>query len=204
MPDRTRLVVFDMDGVLFRWSKRQRLANLVRLTGLPAERIHVAIWASGFDDACDRGDYDANACHRELCARLGVPLSVDDWIGARTATMRPKQAVWRLVAQVRQRVPVALLSNNSALLKRELPRRFPQVAELFGANLFFSSDFRLSKPNPEIFRRIAARLGTVPSATAFVDDSKEYVAGAIEAGLQAHHFTTARALQGFLGRCGLL
>jgi glucose-1-phosphatase len=204
MAERPAAVIFDMDGVLFRWSKRQRLANLARLTGLPPERIHAALWASGFDDACDRGDYDADACLREVCTRLDVRLSVDEWIGARTATMRPRRSVWRLVAQVRQAVPVALLSNNSALLKRELPRHFPQAAALFGANLFFSSDFGLRKPDPEIFRRITARLGTMPSATAMVDDSKGYVAGAREAGLQAHHFTTAQALARFLGERGLI
>lgn len=204
MAARPELVIFDMDGVLFRLSKRQRLANLARLTGLPPGQVHAAIWGSGFDGACDRGEYDAAACHREACTRLGVPLSVEDWIGARVAAMRPKATVWRLVARVRRRAQVATLTNNNQLLKRELPRHFPQLREHFGDHFLTSSDFRRAKPDPALFRAVTAHLGVPPSAAVFVDDWAEFVAGAREAGLRAHHFTSARGLAGFLRECGLV
>lgn len=201
---RPALVVFDVDQVLFRFTKRVRLANLVRLTGLPAARIQAAIWDSGFDDECDAGVHDAEGCLRGTCERLGVQLSAEALMGARFAGMRPNNAVWRLVEQVGRVAQIATLSNNNALLKRELPRRFPQVAQHFGENLYFSSDFRIGKPHREVFQRLLEWLGQTPQRTLFVDDMAQYIAGARAAGLLTHHFTSARALAADLHARGLL
>jgi glucose-1-phosphatase len=204
MADCPRLVIFDMDEVLFRLNRKRRLHTLAALTGLPPERIDETIWRSGFDDDCDRGRYSAEECHRETCARLGVRLSVEELIGARITAMAPIASVWRMAAAVRQRAALAMLTNNNLLLKRELPRHFPQVPELFGAHAFFSAELGLSKPDPEIFREVARRVGQRPEETLLIDDGAGYVEGARAAGLQAHRFRTSTALRQELHARGLL
>ena len=42
------------------------------------------------------------------------------------------------------------------------------------------------KPDPEAFRRLAARLACAPDEILYFDDDATYVAGAREAGLSAH------------------
>jgi FMN phosphatase YigB (HAD superfamily) len=54
-----------------------------------------------------------------------------------------------------------------------------------------------------VYRAVAARYGVAPTDTAFVDDSAEYVAGAREAGLRAHHFTGLDGLVAFLTAEGI-
>ena len=55
-----KIVVFDMDGVLCRDRIGRRLALLASWRGKSPEVIHAAIWASGFEDAAERGVISAD------------------------------------------------------------------------------------------------------------------------------------------------
>lgn len=198
------LVIFDMDDVLFEFSRPQRLANLAALTGLPTDHLHEVIWASGFDDDNDRGLYTPEAYLDHLQDELGVTLSGEAFIGARTAAMRPDPEVWALVGRLKPLTHLALLTNNGPLLKAALPRAFPQVEETFGERVFFSSDFKSSKTEAAIFRALLDELGRSPEDTLFIDDSAEYIESAEQAGLRAHHFQGAEGLARELAEQGLL
>jgi hypothetical protein len=66
------------------------------------------------------------------------------------------------------------------------PRCFPPaVPALFGTRAVVSAELGRSNPDPEAFRRLAARLACAPDEILFFDDAS-YVAGAREAGLVAH------------------
>ena len=198
------LALFDMDDVLFEFSRPARLANLSALTGLPPDRIHDLVWASGFDDDNDRGMFSPQEYLALLAEKLGAPLSGEAFIGARTAAMRPDEGVWRLIERVRPGVELALLTNNGPLLKAALPRAFPQVAAAFGERVYFSSEFKVMKPEVEVFRRVLEVLGFEPGETLFIDDSAEYIEGARKAGLRVHHFQGAEGLKEALVEQGLI
>jgi glucose-1-phosphatase len=55
--DRQRASLFDLGGVVCRFSHDTRVAVLARASGLTPAEVHRRLFASGFDLACDRGDY---------------------------------------------------------------------------------------------------------------------------------------------------
>jgi len=97
-----------------------------------------------------------------------------------------------LVARLRQRYRVLLLSNTNAI---HVPAFERIIAEDNGISDFralfdgayYSCEMGLRKPDAEAFHHVLARHGVEPMRTLFIDDSIQHVVGAREAGLQAEH-----------------
>lgn len=193
-----------MDDVLCAYRLDVRLARLAAVTGLDAAAIHDAIWNSGFEAAADRGEHDAASYLVEIARRLGRPVARDDWLAARAASMAPYPDVLALVGRVARRAGVAVLSNNGLLLREAIDGIFPALRPLFGAAVYFSAELGTAKPDPAIYRAVLARHGVAPAEALFIDDLDENVAGARAAGLHAHRFVSAAALDGELRRLGVL
>jgi HAD superfamily hydrolase (TIGR01509 family) len=181
-------VVFDMDDVLCRYRIERRLDLLAAWSGRSPDAIHAAIWRSGFEDEAECGAYSADAYLQEFGARMGYPLSPAEWVRARWAAMEPDEAVLAIARRVGVQRPIAMFTNNPLLLKRHIGEVFPAVPEIFGERALFSAELGFRKPDPEAFRRLAARLGARPADVLFFDDNADYVAGARAAGVEAHRF----------------
>jgi glucose-1-phosphatase len=179
-------VVFDMDGVLCRYRIERRLAMLAAWSGQSPDAIHAAIWRSGFEDEAERGVVSADEYLREFGARMGYYLSAAQWVEARRAAIEPDLAVLSLAQRLSTDHPVGMFTNNPLLLQRHIAEVFPAVPAIFGPRAVFSAELGRSKPDPEAFRRLAARLGLAPAEILYFDDDATYVAGAREAGLSAH------------------
>jgi putative hydrolase of the HAD superfamily len=198
-----RAVVFDMDGVLCRYRIERRLALLSSWSGRSPEEIRAAIWTSGFEDGAERGLVSADEYLEEVGNRLGYPLSAAQWVEARRAAIEPDLAVLALARQLGRQRPVGMFTNNPLLLKRHIVEVFPAIAEIFGPRAVFSSELGRTKPDPEAFRLLAARLGTAPEAVLYFDDDETYVVGAREAGLSAHRAHGADSIRAALATHGL-
>jgi putative hydrolase of the HAD superfamily len=196
-------VVFDMDGVLCRYRIEHRLALLASWSGQPPEAIHAAIWASGFEDEAERGVLSADEYVRGFGERMHYPLSAVQWVEARRVAMDPDQAVLALTRLLRRACPVDMFTNNPWLLQRHIAEVFPAVPELFGPRAVFSAELGRSKPDPEAFRRLAARLECAPDEILYFDDDASYVTGAKEAGLSAYRVGGAAGVRAGLAVHGL-
>jgi putative hydrolase of the HAD superfamily len=80
-----------------------------------------------------------------------------------------------------------------ALATNQHPERAAYMRDTLGydevfAELFYSCDEGVAKPDPAFFRRAVERLAVAPQRTLFVDDNPDNVAGASEAGLVAELF----------------
>ena len=155
-------IVFDMDGVLCRYRIERRLDRLASWSGQRPDAIHAAIWRSGFEDEAERGLMSANDYLRGFGERMGYPLSAAQWVEARRAAIEPDLAVLSLARQLGTHLPVGMFTNNPLLLKRHLAEVFPAVPDIFATRAVFSAELGRSKPDPEAFRRLAARLGLAP------------------------------------------
>jgi HAD superfamily hydrolase (TIGR01509 family) len=182
------LVVFDMDQVLCRYDRPLRLRRLAALCERTPEEIFAAIWQSGFESASEAGAMDAEAYLRGFGERMGYPLSRSQWVEARRMAMTPFLDMLSLVAGIKQRVPVAVLTNNGFLTKETIAALFPELPPLFEPTLMFSAEFGARKPDPHVYQRLLARLGVAPEAVLMVDDDADNVAGAEVAGLHGHVF----------------
>jgi len=198
------LVIFDVDNVLVTYDRRRRMAEMAARLGRTAEEVTAAVFGSGIEDAADAGELDAEAYLDAIGRRLGVPVPRDLWVAARAAATTVDPGMVDLAATIAGHTAVALLTNNGSLLREEFARIAPEVAALPGVELFASGDLRLAKPDPAVYLHLAAHHGVAPADAVFVDDSPEYVGGALLAGLRGHVFTGRAALVDFLMAEGVL
>ena len=198
-----RAVVFDMDGVLCHYRRERRLALLSAWSGRTPEDIRASIWDSGFEDDAELGLISADDYLKGVCERLGYPLSAAQWVEARRAAIEPDLAMLALARQLGAERTVGMLTNNPLLLKRHIADVFPAIAEIFGRRAIFSSELGRTKPDPEAFRLVAARLGVAPAETVYFDDDESYVVGARAAGLFAHRAEGAASVRAALATYGI-
>lgn len=196
-------VIFDMDGVLCRYDKSRRIAELTHFCDLAAGEIDARIWQSGFDEEGDAGHFTAEEYLAAFNHRLGAQISREQWFEASRAGLLPNGAVLAIARNLARQTKVAILTNNGPLLKDGFAQVFPQAAEIFGQNVFFSCGFKMIKPNAALFRAVTENLAVSPALALFSDDSERHVEGARSAGLQAHHFETADGLATWIESFGL-
>ncbi len=198
------LVLFDMHDVLCRYDREGRIAALSALCGKPAAQIDAAIWQSGFETEADSGRLDADAYLRGFGERLGYPITLAEWLENRKASMTPMPQVLALMAAVKQRAEVAVLTNNHQLVREHLAQLFPELHAICAEKSYVSAQFGAAKPDPEVYLRCVAEAGFAPAETLFIDDSDANIAGAQAAGLAVHRFTSAPALAEVFAAYGLI
>jgi glucose-1-phosphatase len=196
-------VLFDMNDVLCRYDREARIAHLARATGKSPAFVEAAVWGSGYEDLGDSGAVDAEGYLAGLAERLGGGLTLGAWTEALRVALTPLPKALELAAAVARRASVAVLTNNNLMVKREIDAIFPELRPIFGGNIFVSAEFRVRKPDPEVYRRCLARLGAAPETALFVDDSARNVAGAERAGMGGFLYAEADALAERLRQAGL-
>jgi glucose-1-phosphatase len=198
------LVLFDLDGVLVRYDREKRLASLARSTGKSMAEVKAALFDSGLEADSDRGVYTAQSQADEFARRLGAPATLDDGVRARAASISATPEMLALAAEVSRAAGVAILTNNGLMVRDYLPQICPPLFPLFSARVFCSAQFKIEKPDPEIYKRCLAALGIAEERAIFVDDNSANVEGAIRAGLLGHHFTDPPSLRSELRALGLV
>jgi len=198
------LVLFDLNGVLYRYDRDARIGALASATNAPPAAIKAAIWDSGYEDSGDAGAMDADAYLHGFGAQMGTALTEADWVAALQAAITPIPETLALVPRIRTGVICAVLTNNNLLVQRHFAALYPEVATRVGNRAYVSAEFGARKPDPGAYRGCLARLGVEPAAALFIDDSQANVAGAHSAGLAAHHTTSPADLAAELAGRGLL
>lgn len=197
-------VLFDMDGVLYAYDFENRLNLLESAIGVPAETIRADIFQSGIEDAADNGDLTTDEYIAAIADKLGVDVSLRQWVAARKWAMAPEPAMIDLARDLSTRVPVAMLTNNGSMMAEHIGDLAPELPQLFGDNLFLSGADGYNKETVEGFTGLLDHLGWTPATTLFVDDHAGYIANAEKAGLVTHLFTEPTALRDVLSGYGLI
>ena len=198
------LVIFDMDGVLSQLDRPRRLALLAELTGRTPELLQKTIWDSDFETGAETGAYATGAEYlAEWNRRTGCKLTRAEWVRARRDAMTPYPDVLALADAVGRHCGIAMLTNNGALLYEGLDEIFPEAFSVFASRAHASFQFFARKPDPRVYRRLAARYGVAPERAVYVDDAPPFVAGAREAGLRGIDFEGAPLLRQRLLGLGL-
>lgn len=201
-----RLALFDMDDVVYAYTRADRIAYLASVSGLEPEFINERIWGEGLEAAADGGAFPTPELYiASWRDRLGYPLAVNDWVEARRRGMRLIPGTLALIERlIAEGTTVAVLTNNGPLVHAYRETLAPELARLVGDRFLVSSSFSTLKPDPRVFHRALEQLGFRPEESFFVDDMPENVEGARTAGLSAAVFTAPPALEQALVGYGLL
>jgi epoxide hydrolase-like predicted phosphatase len=144
--------------------------------------------------ALERGEIEVPDFERELAARLrthdGGAVEADGLLTRMFAGFDHQPPMARAVRKAKTSgLSTALLSNSWG---NEYPREGWE--EMFDV-VVISGEVGMRKPEPEIFRLTAQRLGLPPSQCVFVDDLMPNVRGAVEVGMVGvHHVTPGQTL----------
>lgn len=95
----------------------------------------------------------------------------------------PNEPMWELIARLKTRYPLYLLSNTNDLHHRHLVERYPVFGNF--ADGVFSYRAKLMKPEPEIYALAIRQFDVRPESTVYIDDLAANVEGGRAAGLRA-------------------
>jgi putative hydrolase of the HAD superfamily len=180
--ERSGLLV-DFGGVLTT-SVWDSFADFCRAEGLEEDAVK-GLFREDPDALADlrgleTGAIEENEFERRFAKRLGLDDAAD-LIETMFRGMRPAEP---MVAAVRgaheSGIRTGLVSNSWSTTHYDRGL----LGELFDA-VVISAEVGLHKPQPEIYRLAAARLGEPPEACVFVDDLRENCAGAEAVGMTA-------------------
>jgi putative hydrolase of the HAD superfamily len=128
----------------------------------------------------ERGELEVDAFSERFAPLLGV-TEVEGMVERLFAGVKPDQPMIEAVRRVhRSGIPTGLISNSWGGTTYDLDL----IGELFDG-VVISGEVGLHKPEPEIFRLGAERIGTPAQECVFVDDLKENCAGAEAVGMTA-------------------
>ncbi len=181
-------VLFDMDGVLYAYDFENRLKLLESALDVPIEIIRAEIFTSGFENAYDDGQMTTEDYIDGISKRLGVEVTLRQWVAARKWAMAPAPAMIDLARDLSAQVEVALLTNNGPMLFENVAQMAPELPAIFGEHLFCSGVHGFNKERVDGFVGVLEKMSWAAGTTLFIDDSPTYIARADEAGLVTHHF----------------
>jgi len=196
IPD--RVVVFDYGEVISRSPSAASEAELLAIAGVDPEPFRASYAAHRH--ALDQGRLSVveywRTIERETGASWDLARLQQLWARDFTSWFEPEPAVLDLLAELHEGgTRLAILSN--AGFDFGDPFRFSPLGSVV-ERVVVSAELDLVKPDPAIYERTMAELGTDPAHTAFVDNKAVNVEAAAALGIAAHHFTGADGLRTFL------
>jgi putative hydrolase of the HAD superfamily len=196
-------LIIDLDGVIRHWDPEYYEGAEQRL-GVPAGTL---LQTAFVEDRLARA-MDGRISFDEWCAEIGDEVAGAHGVEAALVAEAWAESGWRidltvldLVAEVREAVPVALLSNASTNLLEDLERS--GIAGAFDA-VVGSASIRAAKPSEPAFRTAAAAIGVPLERCLFVDDTAGHVEAAAGFGARAEVFTDVDGLRDLLAQVGLV
>src|SRR6185437_6348275 len=191
-----RAVIFDFGMVLTGVPDAKAHAELLRISGLDAEKFEKFYWADRH--AYDEGKLTGLGFWQKFArdAGLNVPgPTIEEltlWDARMWTTVDPAMLAWH--EKLKQNgVLTAILSNMGDSVLENVEREFARLSG-FDA-LVWSYQIGVAKPEPAIYEHTLKQLGTGAGEALFIDDKLVNVEAARELGMQALVYTTMAALR---------
>jgi putative hydrolase of the HAD superfamily len=206
MPGTTtiRAVLTDLDGVIRLWHGQDD-AGIERAHGLPAGAIKGVAFDPELAIPAITGRVSDAAWRERATEVLGERHPGADTAGAMAAWSAPAGEIDReamaLIQEVRERVPVALVTNATSRLDADLARL--GVVDAFD-HIVNSATVGAAKPDRAIYHHALGLVGAKAGETLYIDDTDRYLGPAAALGLVCHHYRGIVGLRETLAGHGLL
>lgn len=173
-----KAIIFDCFGVLvgtgFNDTYREAGGDPVK----DKEFIHDTLNASNI------GAISGQEMSKMMAEKIGI--SVDQWREAVDKAEQPNKPIFDYIAELRKSYKTAVLSNvNKGTLERKMS---PEQIALFDV-VVASAEVGMMKPDAEIYRYTAEKLGVSSQECVFTDDIQDYCDGAEAVGMTAILYT---------------
>lgn len=182
------VIIFDIGNVLLDFSFLPLQEKLAASAHVPLSDVQ-AEWSHPSYLEVETGKIDQGLYFDQLCTRLGLPWTWEQWIEEWGAIFLPNafgQGLYKDLLTQGHRV--AMLSNIGPHHVVAIKQRYP---DFFNHNAPHCLSFELGfhKPDPRIYHAACHRLDKQPEQCVFLDDLKDNVLGAQSIGMQAMQLT---------------
>lgn len=197
-----RAVIFDFGNVIARFDNSIFLDKLAELSGKPADELFEWIYRRAeVARRYESGGLTSAEFFAAVSEFCGVPLDRGAFMRAYCDIFTPNPEVAEVLAALKPRYRLGLISNTSEWHWQEVIRPLPASA-LFDA-VSLSWQVGALKPDARIFQDCLDKLGLIAEECVYIDDIAEYVAAAEKMRFSAVHFISAAALRTALRRLGV-
>jgi putative hydrolase of the HAD superfamily len=195
-----RAVLFDLDDVVRHFDPYDDVESAY---GLPPGTLGATVFAADLLEPTVTGAWTYEQWIEAIGDRLAGQFGEAARPAATAFSTVPATVdaeVLELVAGLRGRYTVALLTNGTTRVEEEL--RTLRIDDRFD-HVFNSARIGYAKPDRRVFEHAVGVLGYRPHECVFTDDSALKLAGAHEIGMHAVHFTGVETLVAELQRLGV-
>lgn len=202
VPQIPTAVIFDLDGVIRDWNDVE-MSEVEVAYGLEPRTILAVGFEPELGEAVMTGRIDYRTWMDTIRERVlathgdGVRGALDEWEANVGLVDVPMLHVLRAV---RRHATVALLSNGTTRLRRDL--EVLDLTDEFDV-IFNTAEIGLAKPDPAVFRHVLGELDVSAGDAAFIDDMAPNVEGARAVGIASHQHQDRESTIEFLRDRGL-
>jgi putative hydrolase of the HAD superfamily len=199
-----RAVIFDYGRVLTGPPDPAAYAELMRITGLSADRLDRAYWKDR--NAYDEGKLTGVAFWHNVVRDAGLNLAEPEiaelnlWDVRMWTRGDPAMLAWQLAIK-ECGLLTAIVSNMGDTVHEHMVRELRWLSRF--DVLVWSYQLGIAKPDPAIYRYALEKLGTQPALTLFIDDKAENVDAAVALGMKGIVFSDVEKLRTDLIESGM-
>lgn len=201
METQVRAVYFDLGGVYYTEGFRDGLFAIARKHGLDEHGFYEAAMDVIFANGYVRGEAPERIFWDELAEALTLDVDLYAERDLVLNAFKPLPGMVPLVAQIREFVPVGLLTDQCNWLY-ELDDRDGLLSAFDAVVSSYEEGF--TKRDSEIFRVACQRMDVLPEEALFFDDNTRNVTGAREFGMRAYLFESAGQAEDIMVREGVI
>lgn len=193
-----RVVVFDYGEVISRSPNQADTAALLAIAGAEHEPFWASYWRHR--DGLDQGTVSIPQYWAAVAADIGAKWRASTvhalWIADFRSWWSVEPGTLDLIEELHDGgTRLAILSN--AGFDFSSPFRTSPMSRFF-ERVFVSAEMDNVKPDPAIYREVAAELGIGLEHMVFIDNKAVNTDAAAALGVTTHHFTGVEGLAGFL------
>jgi len=189
-----KTVIFDLGKVLIPFDFTRGYRGLEKLCGIPAAEIPRRLASTDLVHRFESGLVEPDDFVAELSRVLDLHVSYDQFCEIWSSIFLPDPLIPEsLLAGIRQRFRLLLLSNTNAIHFEMLERTYPLLGQFHDKVLSYR--VRAMKPSPAIYREAIARAACRPEECFFTDDIADYVAAAQREGMDAVQFESRAQIE---------
>jgi len=194
-----KVVFFDLGNVLVKVNLESAIPKIAELFHIPEKAVMQAPILA-IEKKFERGQLTIEKYLAEVkkIYHYDDNIGIDELEQIWQIPFELNTDVWQIAVNLREKVPLFLLSNTNALHIRAIRRKFNILNNLDG--LILSFEVGATKPDSAIYQYALHKAGVAPEQALFIDDIIENVNGAARLGIIAHQFTSASNLEKFLSQ----
>jgi glucose-1-phosphatase len=199
-----RGIIFDIGRVLVQVDIRRAQEGLAQGLPLTPDELWSAIEKDPRWNDWQNGRISARDWHRNLSARLGIPLSFEQFTTVwNSALVREPIHSIRLFEILARHYKLGLLSNTDTIHVAQLEATYDFFHFFPPAVRTYSCSLGASKPDPLIYREALRASKLKAEEAVYIDDIPAYVEAAQRLGLTAIQFRSPEQLYADLRGLGI-